>query len=295
MGKMTRLQYLNIQENPFRPPLCDFLEGERRLSNDGHMAAAHTAQMVVNFLAKLAQETLVVGSGDHPPPIRRRGVTFENDNFEEEMEEEEDIINNNNVDSETYFGGSLRRDELCVDAEMAGGHHLLQMVDFSSPKEKKQKKKNLLDHICNQRWTNDTIPHVPLIGKTSSFMWAHRQLKPSESVWNEEKTAALVISLILLILAPLMIALVIEGSAMGEYAKDDGFTNYYWDKLKPIYEAAENGISWLTSRPILVRGPQGRPLNVNPFIAMLLAFQEALASMVQAIGSMFARNVHPVV
>lgn len=292
MGKMTRLQYLNILENPFRPPLCDFLEGERRLSNDGHMAAAHTAQMVVNFLAKLAKETLIVGSGDHPPPIRRRGVTFENDNFEEEMEEEEDIINNNNVDSETYFGGTLRRDELCVDAEMAGGHHLLQMVDYSSPKEKKQNKKNLLDHICNQRWTNDTIPHVPLIGKTSSSMRAHRQLK-SELVWNEEKTAALVISLILLILAPLIIALIIEGSAMGKYTQDDGFANYYWGKLKPIYEATENGFSWLTSRPFLVRGPQGRPLN--PFTAMLLAFQEALASIVQAIGRMFDRNVRPVV
>lgn len=294
MGKMRRLHYLSIQGNPLRPPLCEFLDSENQHTSTGNVAALHTAQVIVNFLAKLAQEsTLIIGSGDHPLPVRRRGVTFENDNFDEE---DEDYVNNNNVYEDTYFGGNLRRDELCVDAEMAGGHHLLQMVDYNKPVEEKKlnnKSETFMDFLTKPR--SSTFP-IPLVGKSSDFTRAHRRLK-WESL-DRHQSIAITLLVVLICIFPIIIPpLMIESSAVEKYTKDHGYgSNFYWDQTKLAYGLIESAISCVTSRPFLLKGPQGRSGDdMGPVTAMLVAFRDALMSMFEALSNMFNRSVATVV
>lgn len=263
---MTRLTYLNLSDNPFGPPLRDFLELEKQRLN-GDVIVTHIAQLVVNFLVKIHPEALTFGSGDQPL-VRRRAVTFQNDR---EMRKDTStkpeitvkicasiIITETEDDSTESFETTQRKLEP-PESDLILGPHMPQTAH----------------KYLGQR----LVPR-----RRRSGQHAKAVLLSTEDDWNLFKVYGAVLLLIWLAMCPVMMALIFETSAVDQFVKESDFFSSIWKSCRPLHQAIENWINYFQMDSAMkVRGPRLEVLheyqNVDPFTAMFLAFQKALAEL----------------
>ncbi len=258
---MTCLKYLNIEGNPFAPPLRNFLELEKQRLN-GDVNVGRVAQLVVNFLAKIPPEISTIGFGDQP--LRRRSVTFENDR-------------ETNKDSTTQPLIKLDIPAPIIITESEG--YSTKSVEPTQSKVEFVESDLILGpfmpkttYKCSERQRQRRQPPVKVV------------LLSTEDTWNSYKVYGAVMLLIWLAMCPVMMALVFETSAIDQFVQEKGFWASIWKACRPIQVATEKGLNYFqVDNVIKVRGPIPEMLNeyqnVDPFTAMFLAFRKTLAEL----------------
>lgn len=291
---MTRLTYLNLSDNPFGPPLRDFLEFEKRESN-GEKCVIGTAHSVINFLATVSHQSISTKDiSENLPPTtssvqRQRTVTFVEETSNREKSKStltqqqhtrsmEASITTTIIETE----GNSEDDEIKEDEFIPKKYEVKYSESELGPYLTKKTDKN-------PSWGHGH-PKVPCgLGQTLAVPSPKGVVILPEDEGKSYKLYGFFMFVIWLLMFPVMMTMFYETTAVDHMVKGSESLETFWKEYRPYHEGIEIGMGFIRlNQGIVVRAPspkKSKYYDVDPFTAMIYAFREALASFFQSMAN----------